>query len=101
MQCLESALIRLKEGSYLQRLFGWVGTALSADWMRPLRYSRKTMSNDAKTSQVKVCSIKTSTCLRGRKTRYSALGTEVGNGLGVTSPSVNPRAHFIASRYMR
>jgi hypothetical protein len=34
MTCLESARVRLKEGSSPSRVM-WVGTALSADWMRP------------------------------------------------------------------
>ena len=37
MACLESAQVRLKEGSYLPFCLRRVGTALSADEMRPSR----------------------------------------------------------------
>ena len=38
---LESARIRLKVGSYPYELWNQVGTALSADWMRPSRCGQR------------------------------------------------------------
>jgi len=35
IDCLESAPVRLKGASLAPMFLEWVGTALSADWMRP------------------------------------------------------------------